>query len=200
MPHFRKRIITVNTAGSLTAAVRAHYGISQTGLALYLSVSRSLLSLADINRRQLPTEALNRLIPLVEAMPPPWGQGRAEPPPAPLPAAAPAPPLADLPAPEVLRRRQTICELELYSATRALTLIEHTTAQARRLLAILPALAATLPPVDTSAGARAHRQLSLLEAEARDRLGPGPAATRALLLARQAALNQEIAWLRAWLP
>lgn len=78
---------------------------------------------------------------------------------------------------------------------RLLAAAERPSAQARRLLAVLPAFAAALPATD----ARAQRQLPYLEAEARDRLGPGPAAARALLLARAGALRTEAAWLRVWL-
>ena len=186
---------SITPAGSVVAAVRACFGIGQVPLAAYLGVSRSLLSMADGNRRELPTAALLRLEPLARALPAPWSDGPPDPPPLPEPSLLPAPRLPDPPAPAALRERLAAAEDALRRATRALAAAERPAAQARRLLAVLPALAAALPAAD----ARAHRQLPYLEAEARDRLGPGPAAVRALLLARGVALRTEVAWLRAWL-
>ncbi|MBC7449112.1 MAG: hypothetical protein H7330_13755 [Hymenobacteraceae bacterium] len=186
------------TARSDMAAIGAHFGISQTTLAAYLGISQPLIALAGSKQRQLPTVALLRLLPLYQALPPPWGIGAADTAtPEPLTAAVKA--LPHLPDPAdfgPLQRRLLACEAALLGATRALARAEHPAAQARRLLAVLPALAATLPPDD----ARAQRQLPFMEANARDHLGPGPVAKRALLTIRVAALRHEIAWLRAWLP
>ena len=185
------------TARSLLAAVRAHFGLRQATLAAYLGISPSLVAMADVNCRELPTAALQRLAPLGQALPPPWSNGLPTPSaPAPPVLPAPLPALSDPPAPTPLRHRLLGCESALLRATHALALAEHRAAQARRLLAVLPALAATLPATD----ARARRQLPYMEANARDHLAPGPTAVRALLTIRIVALSHEVAWLRAWLP
>ncbi len=189
------RLRTSATAPSLLAAIRAHFGIGQASLAAYLGVSRALVSLVDINRRELPTAALLRLEPLGRALPPPWSDGAPDPPAPPDPPLPPAPALPNAPDPTALRARLTTAEHELARTRRTLAAAERPAAQGRRLLAILPALAAALPPAD----ARARRQLPYLEAEARDRLGGGATATRALLGARLGALRLEIAWLGEWL-
>ncbi len=181
---------------SWLAAVGAYFGIRQATLAAYLGISQPMVSLADRNHRQLSAQALLRLLPLVQLVPVPHGNGPVEPladlPPPP----AALPPLLETPAPGLLRDRLTACELALWRATRALERAERPAAQARRLLAVLPAMVATLPPND----ARAHRQLPLLEAEAHYQLGLTLAAARALLTIRVAALRHEIAWLTEWLP
>ncbi len=183
------------TAGSLLTAVSYHFGIGQTTLAAYLGVGRSQLSMAATNRRELPTAALLRLEPLGRALPPPWSDGPAEPPARPDPPLPPAPPLLHAPDPAALRARLAVADAERRRLGRALAAAERPAAQARRLLAVLPALAAALPAAD----ARAQRQLPYLEAEARAHLTGTPAAARALLTARAGALRLEMAWLREWL-
>lgn len=153
------------------------------------------MAMADTNRRELPTSALLRLVPLAVALPPPWSNAPPDPAPTVMPAPA-LPPLPDVPAAAALQHRLRICEGELLRTSRALARAAHPVAQARRLLAVLPAMAATLPPDAT----RAHRQLPFLEANARDYLRPEPTAARALLTIRVAALHHEIGWLRDWLP
>ncbi len=186
---------SVATARSLVEAVRVHFGVGQARLAAYLGVSRSLVSMEDLNLRNLPTVAMLRLLPLGRALPPPWADGPADPPPAPAPPLAPPPPLPGPPAPAPLHRRLRACEAALFRAARALKVAERPALQARRLLVALPAMAATLPATDV----RAQRQIPFLEADARDRFGPAPTAARGLRAARAEALRTEAAWLRAWL-
>jgi hypothetical protein len=163
--------VSPNSTSNLLQAVRAHYGLSFVLLAGYLRVSDSQLRMAATNERDLPTTAWLRLLPLAQALPAPWTPGETEP--APLP---------DDPTP-------------LYQAqrlARQLGPLQLRQQQARHLLAILP----TLVPAD----ARAARYLVLFEAQAQERLGPGPSASLALTQARRYALLGEAAQLAAWLP
>ena len=48
--------------------MREQYGISQTVLARYLNITRSQLSMAEIERRNLPTEALLTILPLLNSI------------------------------------------------------------------------------------------------------------------------------------
>jgi len=187
-----------DSSTNLLQAVRAHYGLAFGPLAGYLGVSESLLGLAATNRRELPTAALLRLLPLAEALPLPWGQGAAEPAAAPdtLPVLAPAP--LHPPDPAALRQRLAECRHLTARLARALAPLVRRQAQARHLLALLPTLAAaaeaTLPP-----DAQAARWLSLFADQARERLAPGPSARLALLHARRRGLLLEAAQLAAWL-
>ena len=98
-----------NLPPNLLQAVRMHYGLRFGPLAAYLGVSASLLGMAALGHRELPTAALLRLQPLATALPPPWSQGTPDPDPAPDPrhllAVLPAPPAARPPAPDALAAR-----------------------------------------------------------------------------------------------
>lgn len=187
-------------APNLLQAVRAHYGVSFDALAAVLGVSASLLTMAATGRRELPATAYLRLQPLADGLPPPWNAAppaepvalpeSPEPSPGPLP-----PPLPYAPDPAALRRRLRDGHHLLLRGARELAPLARRQAQGARLLAVLPAWAAALLPTDE----RAARWLPLLEAQARERLGPGPAAVLALGQARQAALRLEMSWLAAWL-
>lgn len=179
----------------LLQAIRARYGVRFGPLAALLGVSASLLGQAATNRRELPTDALLRLVPLAQALPPPWSDGVPDPPPAPEPVPALAPPLPDLPDPAALQRRLLDCEHLLRRLDREIAPLLRRQTQARHLLAVLPAFAAALPPTD----ARAARWLPLVEAEARAQLNPGASAALALRRARQLALRTEAAQLAAWM-
>lgn len=181
---------------NLLQAVRAHFGLAFGPLAGYLGVSESLLGLAATNRRELPTAALLRLQPLATALPPPWSQGRPEPDPAPDPIPALAGPLPHPPALAALRARRAAGHHLALGLARQLAPLLARQAQARHLLAVLPALAAAQPP---ATDARAARWLPVFEAQARERLGPAASAALALAQARRLALLAEAAQLTAWL-
>jgi hypothetical protein len=185
--------VSPNSTSNLLQAVRAHYGLSFVLLAGYLRVSDSQLRMAATNERDLPTTAWLRLLPLAQALPAPWTPGETEP--APLPDALTpvlAGPLPYPPDPAVLRQRQLSCQYQAQRLARQLGPLQLRQQQARHLLAILP----TLVPAD----ARAARYLVLFEAQAQERLGPGPSASLALTQARRYALLGEAAQLAAWLP
>lgn len=181
---------------NLLQAVRLHYGLSLAALAGYLGVSASLLGMAAISRRELPTAALLRLQPLAIALPPPWSQGAPDPTPASDPVPALAGPLPHPPAPAALRARLATCRHLALRFSQQLGPLLARQAQARHLLAVLPALAAAQPP---ASDARAARWLPLFEAQARERLGPAASAVLALAQARRLALLAEAAQLAAWL-
>lgn len=184
---------TAATAPNLLQAVRTHFGLSFGLLATCLGVSESLLGLAATGRRDLSTAAYLRLQPLAAALPAPWSSAPPELPAPPLSAPALAGPLPHPPAPAGLRVRRAAClRLAQSLATRLAPLAGHQ-AQARRLLAVLPALATT------QTVAEGARWLPQFEALAHERLGPGPSATLALGQARRAALLAEAAQLAAWL-
>ena len=187
------------TAPNLPQAVRAHFGLDFGPLAGWLGVSEATLwQAAAANRRELPTAALLRLAPLATALPPPWNPTNpAEPEAAepPLPAAL-LPALATPLDAAALRERLAACRHLLLRGTRALAPLLRRQAQARRLQAVLPALAAAYPPATDVAAAR---WLPLFAALVAERLGPAAGATLALALARQQGLRLEAAQLAAWL-
>lgn len=181
---------------NLLQAIRAHFGVGFGPLAGYLGVSESLLGLAATGRRELPTAALLRLQPLAVALPPPWSSGPAHLAPAPEPGPALAGPLAYPPTAAALHARLHTCRHLAQRLARELAPQQLRQAQATQLLAVLPALAAAHPP---ATDARAARWLPMLEAQARERLGPGPGAALALAQARRQGLLAEAAQLAAWL-
>ena len=185
-------------APNLLQAVRAHFGLAFGPLAGWLGLSEATLAQAATNRRELPTAALLRLLPLAAALPPPWNPtAPPEPaPPAPPPAAALLPALDTPPAPEALRARLATCRHLLLMGSRALAPLLRRQAQARRLHAVLPALAAAYPPATDAGAARWLPRFAALVAERR---GPAAGAALALALARQQAQRLEAAQLAAWL-
>lgn len=190
-----------DTGTNIFQAVRTHFGVGFGPLAGWLGVSEATLAQAAIGRRDLPTAAYLRLQPLADALPPPWNLANpADPDPAPD--AAPdwaavlAGPLPHPPDPAALRPRLAACRHLLLGGARALAPLLRRQAQARRLRAVLPALAAAYPP---ATDALAARWLPLLAAQAAEQLGPAPSAAPALALARHRALQLEAAQLAAWL-
>lgn len=184
---------------NLVQLVRAHYGLGLAQLAPLLGMSVSLLGQAATNRRELPTAAMLLLLPLAQALPPPWNNGPVDPAPAPPPAIPPAPPLPGAVDLGTLQHRLADAASELTRVGRALDRAQLAATQARRLLAVLPAFEAALPPADSPVGVRARAQLPLVEADAQHALRPRALAAIVLLLARQASLTQEVAWLREWI-
>lgn len=191
-----------SSAPNLWQAVRAHFGVGFGPMATWLGVSEALLAQAAIGRRDLPGVAYQRLRPLAEALPPPWNLAKL---PDPDPAAtSPAPPAAGLlpPLPQpadatALRARLATCQHGLLAGARALAPLVRRQAQARRLAAVLPALAAFA--AGPLAAAHAGQVLPALAAQAAERLGPAATAQLALAQARHHALALEAAQLHAWL-
>ena len=186
-------MLTAATAPNLLQAVRIHFGLSFGLLATFLGVSESLLGLAATGRRDLPTAAYLRLQPLAAALPAPWTNIPAEPPAPPLPAPALAGPLPHPLAPAGLRARRAACLHLARGLAARLVPLAGRQAQARRLLAVLPALATAQSLVEEA------RWLPQFEALAHERLGPGPSTELALGQARRAALLAEAAQLAVWL-
>jgi len=114
----------------------------------------------------------------------------------PDPDAVPRARLAPPQRPAPLRRRLAACQHRALTGARALAFLERRQAQAQRLRAVLPALAAAYPP---ATDARAARWLPQFAALADERLGPAAGAALALALARQRAVELEAAQLRIWL-
>ena len=185
-----------NLPPNLLQAVRMHYGLRFGPLAAYLGVSASLLGMAALGHRELPTAALLRLQPLATALPPPRRQGTPDPDPAPDPLPVLAGPLPHLPAAAALRARRAACRHLALGLARQLVPLLARQAQARHLLAVLPALAAARPP---ATDALAARWLPVFETQAGERLGPAASAALALAQARRLALLAETAQLAAWL-
>ena len=123
---------------STLRAVRTYFGISQSDLAEYLGIDRSLLTHIEAHRRPLPMVATWRLLPLLSVMPPPHGSA----PPDPLP---PDPAEATPTTLDALQWRLKICRFE---ADKLAFDLER---QLPRVLAArhrraLPARLAVLPP------------------------------------------------------
>ncbi|MCB2409369.1 hypothetical protein [Hymenobacter lucidus] len=194
---------------SLTAAVRAHLGISVRQLARYLGVSMGFVTHVEAGRKGLPPTRVPRLLHLVLLLPPPLGQGPPTPPPppapydplrplpAPDPALPPAPPAP--PAPEPLRRRLRDVRLRLLLVGRELVRQQRLAAALAHRHAGLRQLQAAAPPPEAAEAAHYARWLHELASDlARDE--PDPAATAAaylLLTARVAGLRAEAALLAA---
>ena len=65
---------------SLSAAVRAHFGLSQAKLAAFIGVSRAHLGLAEAGTKTLGPAPDQRLQVLARQLPPPDGLGPPAPP------------------------------------------------------------------------------------------------------------------------
>ncbi|TGE21723.1 hypothetical protein E5K00_15740 [Hymenobacter aquaticus] len=178
---------------STARIVRDYFGLSQTALAGYLDVSRELLSAAETGRRELPTASLLRLAVLAQAVgttavP---AAGAATPP-----AAPELLPVTLLPGLRPLLARHEACLLEADRLRHAAALLLRKAEQARRLHAVLPALAAALDPLP--ADERPRRWLTQLTADVAHLLSPAADAPRARLAAREAGLRAEAAWIRSY--
>ncbi|MCC3156996.1 hypothetical protein LJ737_07090 [Hymenobacter sp. 15J16-1T3B] len=64
---------------SLTVLVRAHFALTQSELARFVGVGRTLLAHAEAGRRNLPEAAFRRLLVLARQLPPPEGEGPSAP-------------------------------------------------------------------------------------------------------------------------
>jgi transcriptional regulator with XRE-family HTH domain len=161
--------------------VRGHFGLSQEDLASLLGMSRAMLSLAELQRRTLSTQALMWLLPLARRA----GDSSAAAP-APTPA-APTPGAADAVG-TALAERQARCRHEAEQLRRELRPHHTRLLQAQRRLEVLPELRASLP---TPLSPRHERWLAWFEQDARSTLQGPAAATAALLELRIAALEFE---------
>ncbi|PJJ59500.1 helix-turn-helix domain-containing protein [Hymenobacter chitinivorans] len=191
---------------SLTAAVRAHFGLTVRQLARYLGVSAGLVSHLEAGRRGLSPALAPRLLRLTPVLPPPLGQGppAAPEPPAPFDplAALPAPDPAVLPPPgpataESLRQPWRRYRLQLLTLGQQLALLQRQAAalaHRRRGLALLRAIS---PPPDPTEAAHYARWLDELTADLAW-ADPDPVATATagrLLAARVAGLRATLALL-----
>ena len=176
-------------SNSLSAAVRAHFGLTQPELGRYLGVRREQVAFVEGGQRTFSVAAEQRLRPLALLLP---GVLLNEPPAPPLP--APAEP-ADAPDAAALRKRLRRCRHEAAQlryeqenqATRALAQAQRQRGLAQLRAALLPAPgASTAPDAETE---RRRRWLDALPAEARP--APGSATARALATARLRGLLAE---------
>lgn len=193
---------------TLSAAIRAHFGLTQAELGQYLEVSSGHVAHLEAGRK-LPTALLNlRLTRLARRLPPPEGSGPAAPV---LSYALPAPqPLAGLALPgplqpAYLQKRQRQCARRLALLRRDLHQLGQRHAAHERRRWALPRLAEALAPQPATdpAGAapaeQAHAQRWLAGLAAA--LPPAPArrpdtaTALALLLVQAAALEAEAATL-----
>ncbi|TGE13888.1 helix-turn-helix domain-containing protein [Hymenobacter elongatus] len=194
---------------SLTAAVRAHLGLTVRQLARYLGVSGPFVAHVESGRRGLPPALVSRLLTLSRLLPPPLGQG--------LPAAAVLPvydPLTALPppelllaelpdtaapAPEALRRRLRDCRLQLLTQGSRLAQLQARAATLVRRRHGLAQLRAAPLPADPTEAAHYTRWLGELATDlaVADPDPAAAAATRHLLAAHVTGLRAEVAALAA---
>lgn len=183
----------------LLATVRTWFGLQQTELALYLSVSQPLLHAVEAGRHRLGPAGQAALLPLLQQLPPPDARAAAEAEAAACDAAPalPAPP-APLPgtetpdAPElVFRQRQ--CRHRAARCLAQAAALAHQARVALRWQAALPALLAAAEaaevPADAQDAARAAEHAAWLAGWLRHRARPlaAEAATRYYRLRAQAA-------------
>ncbi|MFD2784517.1 helix-turn-helix domain-containing protein [Hymenobacter rubripertinctus] len=186
-------------SGTLEAAVRAHFGLSQEELGRYLGLTRAQVAHLEAGRRRATPQADARLRLLARLLPPPEGTGPVAPafaarPPAEAPALL-LPDFGPLPAAPLRRRqRQVLAQAArlrwtLHRGSKGLAL------QQRRAWG-LAELRAALPPPTADAAEQAHcaRWLATLAADVAA-LAPTPAAAaaRALAVLRLLALDGESA-------
>ncbi|UOQ73709.1 helix-turn-helix domain-containing protein [Hymenobacter cellulosilyticus] len=196
---------------SLTAAVRAHFGLTVRQLARYLGVSSGFVSHLEAGRRGLSPALAPRLLVLTPLLPPPLGRARhpllRPPPPSihwrPCPprrcrAAAPGPATTEH-LRRYWRRYWRRYQLQLLSQGQQLALFQRQAAALEHRRAGLVLLRAATPPTDPAEAAHYARWLDELAADLTV-ADPDPAATAAtgrLLAARVAGLRATLALLLA---
>lgn len=112
--------------------IRAHYGISQDRLAAFLKITRSQLSMAEIERRSLPQEAFLTLVSLSQAIHLPASTGKTR---------KKKDESEDKQEFDLAIARKIVdVEYRLAKAQRQLAKMKTTDANARQILANLPAL------------------------------------------------------------
>jgi len=178
-------------------AVRAHFALPQTELAIWLGLGRSLLAMVETGQEELPRHARPWLRPWQAALAaaPPDEAAPPSPPPLPLPATGPAAVLA----------RLAECDYQTQRLSQQLASLHTAHRTAARRLAAGPLLLAALPPpapAEAEVLARRRRWLARLLKAATDALVPeaatGPVAV-ALLAARRQAFRHEAGQLLAYL-
>jgi transcriptional regulator with XRE-family HTH domain len=184
-------------SNSLSAAVRAHFGLTQTELGDYLGVQREQVAFVEAGQRGFSVMAERRLRPLGLLLP----ELRAGGPPAPL----AAEPVVSADAPEVaaLRKRLRRCrhqaaQLRYELENQAARTQSHTNRQrglAQLQAGLLPSPASAAAP--TADDERARRWLAQLAADTPP--APPYSTTRALLAARLQGLVAEAEALEALL-
>jgi transcriptional regulator with XRE-family HTH domain len=171
---------------STAATVRAYFGLSQAELAQFLGITRALVGHVETGRRELSRAHSKQLDLLADLLPPPEGEGPAEP------AAVPpeTEPLDALP----LRRRQRRCLWKARKLRWELEKLEGQAHRARRWQQLLPRLQALLPadPAATKAP-RTRPWLDYHAAEAAAELDPSSTTARVLLALRIEHLESEAA-------
>lgn len=190
---------------SLTAAVRAHLGLSTRQMARYLQVSKGFVSHVETGRRGLSATQMLRLLGLIKLLPPPLGQGAPA-----VPEPAVYYPLAPLPVPdallvawpesapapstEALRRRLRDCRLLLLTHGQELARLQRHAARLARRRWGLARLQAMPPFPDPAEAAHFARWLAdLADDLALDEPSPATAAAYRVLAARVAGLRAEVA-------
>ncbi|MCC2546806.1 helix-turn-helix domain-containing protein [Hymenobacter sp. BT175] len=152
--------------------VRAHFGLTQRDLAGLLGVTRSMVAMDERGKRRLPLPALEKLTPLVLALPGPDGTAPALP--------APVLSAADR---RTLSARLKELELGICQAREKLARCQARWSQARLWRQALPTLRRALPE-------RQQRWLNILEDQAAATLA-GEDGTPALLALRLDTLRFE---------
>ncbi|MGI4870113.1 MAG: helix-turn-helix domain-containing protein [Janthinobacterium lividum] len=184
---------------TLIARVRAHFGLSQAQMALYLGVSEPQAQHLESGRRALTAAVRPALLPLLPHLPATAGPGPVA---GPLPALVPG-----SPAPEAAALRLRQCQQQadrlraqaLALAAQAQVAAYWATALPALLAAAATEAAEAAAAADAAGAARAAWRTGWLHRMARPL--PSEAATRYhLLLARLAALEAEAAALAAVEP
>jgi hypothetical protein len=170
-------------------AIRAHFALTQTELAAWLGLGRSMLAMVETGQEQLPRHAWPWLRPWQAAL----AAALAEEPPAPLP---PLPPLPTT-GPAAVWARLAECHYQAQRLGQQLARLQAAHRTAARRLAAGPLLLASLPaptPAEPEALARRRRWLARLLEAATDALAPeaaaGPVAAALLAARRQAGLHE----------
>ena len=184
-------------------AVRATFALTQTELAAWLGLGRSMLAMVETGQEQLPRHARPWLHP--------WQAALAAAPPDERPAPVPAGPPLPATGPAALLARLAECAYQAQRLEQQLARLRAGHRTAARRLAAGPLLLAALPPppaagpeaeAEADEPASRRRWLARLLEAAADALAPeapaGPVAA-ALLDARRRAQLHEAACLHAWL-
>ena len=177
---------------TISANMRAYFGLTQADLAEYGAISRGLVAHAEAGRGDYGFSSWLRLTPLAALVPPPVGAGPQE------------------EAPEVetglnaglLRQRLRKCEHEAVLLRRTLEQREQPRLYARRWLRAQPLLLAELPAdptTDNRYQRRTRRWLLYHTAKMKDVLGALPSTELRLQQLRLRQLEAEAAELRQWL-
>lgn len=185
-------------SNSLSAAVRAHFGLTQAELGEYLGVRREQVAFVEAGQRRFSPAAERRLRPLGLGLPESLLEsGTPAPPAAAPPATAPAPPDAAALRKRLRRCRHDAARLRYELENHAARTLAHAHQQRGRaqLPGVLLPAAADAPAAPTAEAERIRRWLAQLATNAP---APPPSATaRALGAARLRGLVAEAEALEA---